>query len=57
MGQFQLRQLAKWVTERKFEASEGADTVGFSHSHGDFSLVVQDPRKLRWKAASERGNG
>jgi hypothetical protein len=27
------------VIERKFEAAEGAETVGFSH--GDFSLVVQ----------------
>jgi hypothetical protein len=27
------------VIECKFEAAEGAETVGFSH--GDFSLVVQ----------------
>ena len=27
------------MIERKFEAAEGAETVGFSHS--DFSLVVQ----------------
>ena len=39
VGRFRLGQLAKLVIERKFEAEEGAETVGFPH--GDFSLVVQ----------------